>query len=134
VHDPLRAAQFSLHQKKAKLTDSEKKTGYTKKPTWMVGWPVPRKYQPLGTGSCDCPWHSTQLYRAEAVVGAELAQYPVNVVLHRLLGEIQLRGNLLVRQATANHLYQLLFPPSEAEIASDSKMGRLGRLLANLLE
>jgi hypothetical protein len=54
----------------------------------------------------------------------------MNVVLHRLLGEIQLGCDFFIGQFTANHLNKLLFSACEAEIMPNHKATEQGRRLA----
>jgi hypothetical protein len=52
--------------------------------------------------------HAAQLDGRQAVGSAEFLQHAVDVILNRLLGEIQLGGDLLVGQSSADQLNQLL--------------------------
>ena len=52
--------------------------------------------------------HAAQLDGRQAVGSAEFLEHAVDVILNRLLGEIQLGGDLLVGESAANQLNQLL--------------------------
>jgi hypothetical protein len=52
----------------------------------------------------------------------------MNMILYRLLREIQLQRNFFICETAANHLNQLLFPARESQIVFDYK-ARRGRFL-----
>ena len=58
----------------------------------------------------------------------------MHVILHRLFGEIQLRGNFFVGETAANELYQLLFAASEPEIVLEAETESVRSLGRNVLE
>ena len=86
------------------------------------------------SNSSHGPRLATKLYRCEAIAGAQLAQYAVNVVFHSLFREIQPGCNLLVSKAVADQLNELLFPASEAEILLEDKMHGMRGLFGDVAE
>ncbi len=81
---------------------------------------------PVGADLSKYPLRAAQFHCCETVGSSYLAQHAVYVVLHRLLGEIQLVGNFFISKPTAYHLNQLLFPARQAQIVFEVKAGSVG--------
>ena len=74
------------------------------------------------------------LFLNRKAVAACLLQYPVNVVFHGLRREVQLRGNLFIRQALSDHGNELLFAPRQRETCAKTEIGRPRWLLGKMRE
>jgi|SRR5215469_2129198 len=62
--------------------------------------------------SSNQPMLAAEFYNRETVVGPQLPEHAVNVILYRLLGKVQLGCDLFIRKTAADHLDQLLLAPA----------------------
>ena len=53
------------------------------------------------------------VHQRNTILSSRLSKNAVDMVLHRMLREIEPRSNLLIRQAPTNKFNQLLFAPAE---------------------
>ena len=64
---------------------------------------------------------SRQVNYLKAIAGTHTPQHAVNVILYRLFGEIQVRGNFFIRQPLRNQGDQLLLPARKAQFQFNSR-------------
>src|ERR1700733_138746 len=101
----------------------------------VCGQASTKKVPPVfGITSCYRTGYTATFYRSQAITRAQLAQHAVDMVLHGLLGKIELGSDLFIGKTAADHLHQLLLATSQAQIMFEHEGFRMRRGIDQLLE
>ena len=77
---------------------------------------------------------SAHIHNLQPAVGPDFSLHPVQMVLHRLLGQRKMIRNLFVRQTARKQRNQLLLAACQPQVAAQRSRGKRLRFLFEIPE